>query len=202
MKHVMFADYLGMDLELIHEIRFNSIHNLQPIFKATKNDYSDKMLVKNFCLKADANYLKLVQNGICLNSAEIYNQNSVRGIILTLNESDQAEPKKATKKFVNFFKHRDQIVVKDKQLDLVYVIWSVDDWKTWKYQLTMQKNSKILKSSPNTVIKTHEFFIQDINQLIDINNKFQLIVCHQIGMDVYKDTNEDKCFDFKCAIKI
>lgn len=198
----MFADYLGMDLELIHEIKFNSIHNLQPIFKSARVKDADKMLFKNFHLQPDINYLRLVQNGICLNSAEIYNQNSVRGIILTLNESGKIVPKKTTNKLVRLFRHRDEIVVREKQLDLVYVIWSVDEWKTWRYQLTMQKNSKILKSSPNTVIKTHEFFIQDIDDLINIDNKFQLIVCHQIGMDVYKDTNEDNCFDFKCAIKI
>lgn len=201
----MFADYLGMDLELIHEIKFNSIHHLQPIFKSAKAVDPDKILVKNFHLKPDINYLKLIQNGICLNSAEIYNQNSVRGIILTLNESGKFLPKKSSNKkskLVKLFRHRDEIVVKEKQLDLVYVIWSVDDWKTWRYQLTMQKNSKILKSSPNTLIKTHEFFIQDINHLVNIDNKFQLIVCHQIGMDVYKDTNEDNCFDFKCAFKV
>ncbi|CAF0750200.1 unnamed protein product [Brachionus calyciflorus] len=204
MKHVMFADSLGLDLELIHEIKINSIENLQQSYAKSKRSSTDKILIQNFRLNPDVNYKKLVENGICLNSIEIFNQTSIRGIILTLNEIDNYEQIKPKKNFFNilFKNKRDEIIVREKELDVVYVIWSVDNWKTWKYQSTLQKNSKLLKSSNNTQIKTHEFFIHGINDLIDISEQFQFIICHQIGMEVLRDTNFEQCFSFKCAIQL
>lgn len=108
-KHVMFADSLGLDLELIHTIQINNQASDQldklitkqtfvNSYNANNNNHShnknsqrsinsDKLIVPKCVLSPDRNYEKLIKNGICLNSIEIYNQSSVRGVILTLTKS-------------------------------------------------------------------------------------------------------------------
>jgi hypothetical protein len=270
-KHVIFADSLGMDLELIHTIQIantqnfnldedcliefrkvtltkqsffssysefdinlsgekllNSIHVRSKDLNLTLNQ---KTLIPRFTLSPDINYTKLVTNGICLNSVEIYNQSSIRGIILTLTKPEsntkneyienRKEIKKKderslirqsslriSKRLSKLFKLKPQgsstaMVNSAKKLDLVYVIWSTDDWKSWKYHAAIQKNCK--SHSKSGIIKTHEFFIQNLDLILDIDQTLQLIICHQIDMVVYKDmmdSSEEVCYNFKCAYKI
>lgn len=114
----MFADSLGLDLELIHTIQinnpgateggadeldklitkqsfFNSYNNQNgtstPVHAIT-NTNSDKLIIPKFKLSPDRNYEKLIKNGICLNSIEIYNQSSIRGVILTLTKPTNRNP--------------------------------------------------------------------------------------------------------------
>jgi hypothetical protein len=86
-----------------------------------------------------------------LNSIEIYNQSSIRGIVLTLAKSIENatrehqieishESKNNNKPNQSQLKSLIKKVLKLKEeklnlnLDLVYIIWSKDQWKTWKYQ--------------------------------------------------------------------
>ena len=156
-----------------------------------------------------------------MNSIEIYNQSSIRGIVLTLaksienaskehqleisqeanNSSDKSSNKNRLhlKSFIkNFLKLKEDKLILN--LDLVYIIWSLDQWKTWKYQAAIQKNCKSTQN--NGIVKTHEFFIQNLDNYLHINQRLSLIVCHQIDLVVYKDTNNELCYNFDCAIKI
>lgn len=111
-KHVMFADSLGLDLELIHTIQINTaasnagaddldkLITKQSFFNSYNNNNNsnhtmiaqqssnttDKLIIPKFALSPDRNYEKLIKNGICLNSIEIYNQSSIRGVVLTLTK--------------------------------------------------------------------------------------------------------------------
>lgn len=97
----MFADSLGLDLELIHTIRIQNTAttaiepSLAPLRSLNKSGsvLGGKIIVPRFTLRPDRTYEKLITNGICLNSIEIYDQLSIRGVILTLTRvNDVADP--------------------------------------------------------------------------------------------------------------
>ena len=116
---------------------------------------------------------------------------SIRGTVLTLNEINNNESiQTKTKKRINYFSNKRN---KKLNLDLVYVIYTTDKWKTWKFMNTLQKSCKINDS--NKLIRTHEFFIQNIiNNNTNDNDEnifqLQLIVCYQIDSHVYQDDNQ------------
>lgn len=92
-------------------------------------------------------------------------------------------------------------------LDLVYIIWSVDDWTSWKYQAAIKNNCRTLRTPSNNsnntgIIKTHEFFLQNLDLKLQVGQTLQLIVCHQTDLIVFKDTNNEDCYKFECAIKV
>jgi hypothetical protein len=125
-KHVMFADSLGLDLELIHTIQINSqagdeldkLITKQSFFRSYNRRFnhdnnninctstaltfaklnrtqrphlqSDVLIVPKFAISPDRNYEKLITSGICLNSVEIFDQSSIRGVILTLTKPSEA----------------------------------------------------------------------------------------------------------------
>jgi len=43
---------------------------------------------------------------------------------------------------------------------------------------------------------------QTSQQPFEIGQTLQLIICHQIDLVVYKDTNNEECYKFECAIKV
>jgi hypothetical protein len=99
------------------------------------------------------------------------------------------------------------------RLDLVYVIWSVDDWRSWSCQAAMQKSIARARltadsfgqsnhSGSTAVIRTHEFFLPNMDTRMNVGQSMQMIVCHQVDTIVYYDTNKDTCFDFVCASRI
>ena len=272
-KHVMFADSLGLDLELIHTIHLANQYNQnfkedcliefrkvtlikQTFYNsygefATKEEllsnesqnkfsnsntlFNQKTIIPKFSLNPDHNYKKLINNGICLNSIEIYNLSSIRGIILTLTkptsirthnreineiEEEKISPFKPKNKsrlsnrFSKFLRLKGDASQKndidvihsdsnDVKLDLVYVLWSTNMWKSWKYHAAIQRNCKI--SNSGRIIKTHEFFIQNLDKILEIDQTLQLIICHQVDMIVFKDmmdAKNDVCYNFKCGYKI
>jgi hypothetical protein len=298
-KHVIFADSLGMDLELIHTIQIiNTQQNAslkddsliefrkvtltkQTFFNTFNGDfnnsadeeqenslttrlknsvvYNQKTLIPQFVLSPDVNYEKLIKNGICLNSVDVFNQSSIRGIILTFTKSEAAggSSSLSVTRAVSVAQVRRETMIKRRgsipicsrfsrllrfnsfnndisantaktklavnptsgvnaattnKLDLVYVIWSTNDWKSWKYHAAIQKNCKATQQSTNSggcvdggIIKTHEFFIQNLDHVLDIDRTLQLIVCHQVDMVVFKDMHDasrEVCYNFKCAYKI
>jgi hypothetical protein len=229
-KHVMFADRFGLDLEMIHSKNLNLYTNeyscINDINETTSNDNGceegdeqiqiDKIILPKFSLNSDTSYRRLIKNGICLNSFEIYDRTSIRGIVLTLqnssflsfienNKNMEYGNKVILNKSMLNKNHRvsynecDQTSL-NLNLDLVYVIWTIDEWKSWKYQAAIQKNCKT--NPKKGIIKTHEFFIQNLENILQITQRLKLIVCHQIGLIVFKDTNNEKTFQFDLAIKI
>lgn len=192
-KHVTFLDSLGMDLTMEHKINSVQTNDNQTI---TKYNHS---IVPKFNLNNSSIYRNLLKNKICLSSVEIYNQVSIRGIILTLGKTCDKFLHKTTSNFTqidNCFKHfkfknnKRKLILNN--LDLVYIIYSTDGWRTWKYQATLQKSCKSNNSSEN-IIKSHEFFIQNIDRL---TLQLQLIVCHQINSDVFHDDNNNLGYNF------
>lgn len=247
-RHVMFADSLGLDLELIHTIQINNqasdeldklitkqtffnsynnnlVDNTNNINHQLNNTNSDKLIVPRFILSPDRNYEKLIKNGICLNTIEIYNQSSLRGVILTLTKSGAAESSSLSSsstanhledsksthgeekcKLVetDFKKKSSKNSIRSKKssnLDIVYIIWSVDDWTTWKYQAAIKNNCRTLRPNKG-IIKTYEFFLQNLDLKLQVGQTLQLIICHQTDLVVYKDTNNEECYKFECAIKV
>ena len=111
-KHVIFSDSLGLDLEFIHTVVQNECdttdlkskiigqidrqNKLLLVNSQTSSSLliDDKILIPKFNLNTDKCYQSLIKNGICLNSIEIYNQSSIRGLILTLtnNKSNKENP--------------------------------------------------------------------------------------------------------------
>lgn len=246
-KHVMFADTLGLDLELIHTIQlpnsssldelgklisrqsfFNSYNSSQSALVSHGNKQpfvstTDKLIVPKFSLSPDNNYEKLTKNGICLNSVEICDESCVRGMILTLTKAQHQldtdgescpantldeqpaerarliddEFGKSTKSRSKQSKANNQLT---SQLDVVYIIWTNDNWLTWKYQAAIKNNCKTYPS--NGILKTYEFFLQNLDTRLQIGQTLQLIICHQIDTVVYKDTNDELCYKFECALKL
>lgn len=83
------------------------------------------------------------------------------------------------------------------KLDLVYIIWSIDEWQTWKSQVAIQKACKA-GSSEDDVIKTHEFFLQNVDELLNRSERLlQLVICHQVNDKIFYDTNNEKCYSFE-----
>lgn len=250
-KHVIFSDSLGLDLEFIHTVVQNEcdttdlkskiigqidrqnkllLVNSQTSSSSSSLLIDDKILIPKFNLNTDKCYQSLIKNGICLNSIEIYNQSSIRGLILTLtnNKSNKEQTRLIQQEMANIdtiksyftrlFKNRflkqqqNQQLQHDStdKLDLVYVIWSKDDFKTWKYQASIQNNCKenFLTLNKNELVdegnsvKTHEFFIQNLDNLLDIGENIKIILCHQIGSVVFSDTNNQICYNFECAFRI
>jgi hypothetical protein len=273
-KHVIFADSLGLDLELIHTIQLANTQNLNRLdsedclvefrkvtltkqtttfFSSSYSEFdtinesdmntffgsihmrsqnmtlNQKTLIPRFVLSPDVNYKKLIANGICLNSVEVFNQASIRGIILTLNKPESTTTSsielqdaptivrrhsslRLLKRFSKLFKFNATEMSSSasvtpnpaSKLDLVYVIWSMNDWKSWKYHAAIQKNCKATHSNSG-IIKTHEFFIQNLDHILDIDNTLQLIICHQVDTVVFKDMMDpgaEACYNFKCAYQI
>ncbi len=200
-SHVIFVDTIGMELKTEHKI--TTKYEEDEDEEIIKNNNEISIIPKfNICNTLD----KLIKNKVCLNSVEIKNESmSMRGTVLTLNEinsNESIETNNKTKKRINYFnKKRD----KKLNLDLVYVIYTTDKWKTWKFMNTLQKSCKINDS--NKLIRTHEFFIQNI---INNNNndndenilQLQLIVCYQIDSHVYQDDNQKLGFNFDLATKV
>ena len=214
-KHVTFADRLGLDLEMIHIKHvnsplntINSIRDSNEIKTQVQQQFQmEKIILPKFSLCSNTCYRKLIKNGICLNSFEIYNNTSIRGIILTLQNSSLHKLSEISE----FSSKNNQISYIGIEcetnnnnfninLDLVYVIWSIDEWKSWKYQAAIQKNCKT--NPKKGIIKTHEFFIQNLGNILQITQRLKLIVCNQIGLVVFKDTNGEKSYRFDCAIKV
>jgi hypothetical protein len=257
-KHVMFADTLGLDLELIHTIHINTgntnntvdelskLISRQSFFNAYSNSLviqqqqqqqgvnvkctaavsSDKLIIPRFTLSPDRNYEKLIANGICLNSIEIYNESSIRGHVLTLTNSNETTSAAAAtadevclsggtaaeytvmdrEELINeCAKNNLKSILKLKShlnnLDIVYIIWSCDDWTSWKYQAAIKNNCRHLPPNKG-ILKTYEFFLQNLDTKLLIGQSLQLIICHQIDLIVYKDTNNEMCYKFECALKI
>jgi hypothetical protein len=213
-KHVTFADRLGLDLEMIHIKHANSPLNTNFPFKDSNEIKThgeqqfqmEKIILPKFSLCSNICYRKLIKNGICLNSFEIYNNTSIRGIVLTLQNSSLHKLSEI-KEFHAKNNEISYIGIESEtnnnfniNLDLVYVIWSIDEWKSWKYQAAIQKNCKT--NPKKGIIKTHEFFIQNLGNIIQITQRLKLIVCNQIGLVVFKDTNGEKSYRFDCAIKV
>jgi hypothetical protein len=201
-KHVTFVDTIGMELKTEHKITTEDED--EEIIKNNKNNNEISIIPKfNICNTLD----KLIKNKVCLNSVEIKNESmSIRGTVLTLNEinnnnNESIETK--LKKRINYFNNKRN---KKLNLDLVYVIYTTDKWKTWKFMNTLQKSCKINDS--NKLIRTHEFFIQNIiNNNTNNNNdenilQLQLIVCYQIDSHVYQDDNQKLGFNFDLATKV
>ena len=193
-KRVTFVDSLGMDLTLEH-----NIYSIQNLDQQTLPKYLTTTIVPKFKLESRCIYDNLIKNKICLSSVEIYNQISIRGIILTLSNktTDKIEKNNMSMIIHNYLKSFNLIKYKKidlNKLDLVYIIYSTDGWKTWKYQATLQKQNKTNNSNGN-IIKSHEFFIQNIDKLTSTN--LQLIVCHQIKSTVYHDDNNNFGFNFE-----
>lgn len=90
---------------------------------------------------------------------------------------------------------------KRSSLDIVYIIWTIDDWTSWKYQAAIKNNCRTLPPDKG-IIKTYEFFLQNLDTKLQVGQTLQLIICHQIDLTVYKDTNNEDCFRFECAVKI
>jgi hypothetical protein len=229
---------------------FSLIPNLSMSSGLSKNSeilcrLNEKLLIPKFVLNPDQNYEKLIQENICLNHVEIFDQCSIRGVIFTLTKQSvnnnyfqskeidftrndenssignnlRRNRNRLSKRFSKLFSfsnpmenlinsnmnssnhESNSVRIQNTRLDLVYVIWTVDKWKSWKYQAAIQKNCKENLSN-GSIIKTHEFFIQNLDYILEIDQTLELIVCHQIDMIVYKDTNEELCYKFKCAYKI
>lgn len=277
-KHVMFADSLGMDLELVHTIQLKNAQldggcllefrkvmitkqtNDQTVpasshyetvkeidvdqaddeeesdslsssmlsfnYKLTNNSafcLHHKTILPKFNLEAEKSYQTLIQNGVCLNSIDIYNAASIRGTIITLTPKSNeyatewtdrtSKRKQLTRRLSKIFTSIAQETKSDidsttlnskHKLDLVYVIWSVNEWASWKYHAAIQKTCRIVSTKENgsCILKTHEFFMQDLESVFNLDQTLQLIVCHQVDMNVARDTNHDTCYEFKCAYNI
>ena len=96
----------------------------------------------------------------------------------------QINVEKKTKKTENYFKN---FKLRHDHLDLVYIIYSTDNWRTFKYKNTChQKNSsqEYFEQSTESIIKTHEFFIDENDKSKPFT--LQMVVCHQINEKVSK----------------
>lgn len=89
-----------------------------------------------------------------------------------------------------------EVIKPNQKLDLVYIIWSVDEWLTFQSQVARQKACK-MDSTGTNLIKTHEFFLQNVDMLFDRQQMLQLVVCHQIDETIFYDTNNENCFCFE-----
>ena len=83
----------------------------------------------------------------------------------------------------------------NKKLDIVYIIWSVDEWQTFRSQVARQKACR--SRSEDDVIKTHGFFLQNVDKIFEKAQILQLVICHQIDQTIYYDSNNEKCYNFK-----
>jgi len=82
-----------------------------------------------------------------------------------------------------------------KKLDIVYIIWSVDEWKTFQSQVARQRACR--SRNEDDVIKSHDFFLQNVDKLIEKDQILRLVICHQIDETIYYDSNNEKCYNFK-----
>jgi len=102
----------------------------------------------------------------------------------------------------NIFMENKKTQGSNTKLDLVYIIWSIDEWETWKSQVAIQKACKA-GSSEDNVIKTHEFFLQNVDKLLKNSGKLlQIVICHQVNDTIFYDTNNEKCYSFEFVSSI
>ena len=73
----------------------------------------------------------------------------------------------------------------------VYVIWSIDSWKTWQTQ-----EAKLIEQGGNHRIFI--FSIENICEQVKNGTTLELAACYQIDDQVYKDTNDSHFFKFQC----
>ena len=81
------------------------------------------------------------------------------------------------------------------KLDLVYIIWSIDEWKTWKSQVAIQK--ACITGKEENVLKMHEFFLQNIDKVLISGQTLQIVVCHQVDDMIFYDTNNENCYSYE-----
>jgi hypothetical protein len=140
---------------------------------------------------------------------------SIRGIILTLDKLEDAidlskkqdlpqkvSNKLETKPKFSILENIKQLILKEKlkpksnkKLDIVYIIWSVDEWKTFRSQVARQRACR--SRSEEDVLKTHDFFLQDVDKIFEKDQILQLVICHQIDEIIYYDSNNENCYNFK-----
>ncbi len=74
------------------------------------------------------------------------------------------------------------------------IVWSVDDWKTWK---TIQA---IYVHQTNDFL-VYEATLKDVDDLVGVGQSIEFAACYQNDTGVFKDTNDDKCFIFERVVK-
>ena len=114
----------------------------------------------------------------------------------TKTSSSSSTTNNSNKQAVNSSKKKQPM-----SLDIVYIIWTVDEWKSWKYQAAIKNNCRTLRPNKG-IIKTYEFFLQNLDTKLKVGQTLELIICHQIDSVVYKDTNNETCYKFEFAVKI
>ena len=95
----------------------------------------------------------------------------------------------------NMFSLEKEAPKSNMKLDIVYIIWSVDDWKTFQSQVGRQKACR--SRAEDNVIRTHEFFLQNVDKIFKKGQLLQLVVCHQIDENIYYDSNNENCYSFE-----
>lgn len=123
--------------------------------------------------------------------------------------SGNSKLKKLDGGIFNFFKRKNKKIDKtihidipkepeitnDEPVEVVYVIWSIDKWKTWKTQ-----EAYLIEQSGNH--RVYVFSIENIFDIVKAGDLIQLAACHQVGNDVKDDTNDKKFYCFQCAEKL
>ena len=216
---------MGRDCD---EVMVKVILQKNQIFSASNNQSKFrirvcKRIVPTFQLNTKEANLFLLKNGICLGSIEICNKFSIKGVVFTVDNKDayslnlcsrfdvnqvlnelkedvKSKPKLGKNKFMELLQgvfFHDEIAKPNSKLDIVYIVWSVDEWTSWKFQVGIQKACKTY--SIDSKIKTHEFFIQDLDKVLKTNQVLQFVICHQVNSIVYYDTNNGDFYNFEWA---
>jgi hypothetical protein len=182
-----------------------------------------KVLVPEFILNPEDSYERLARTGLCLDSIEIYNHSFIRGVIFTmppltnrsrsnsLQESqittdsslqEFAKTKKKnllTKGISKLFKLSNNY----SSSDLVYVIWSINGWKSWEFNVAVRQKKLENQGKQDVPVWTHEFFIRNLENLLEVGQHLQLIICNKSDlMKMNADICENKMsYSFKCGYR-
>lgn len=79
----------------------------------------------------------------------------------------------------------------NKPLGVAYIIWTNDMWKTWE---TIP--AKLIDQSYNYLIFEGELLAA--NEHVKIGKTIECVACYKVDSEIFKDTNDEKCYRFKC----
>jgi hypothetical protein len=180
-----------------------------------------KVLVPEFILNPEESYERLARTGLCLDSIEIYNHSFIRGVIFTMppltnrnrSNSLQESETESIKEFAKAKKRNLLTKGLAKLLklgssngsnDQVYVIWSINDWKTWEFNVAVRQKKLESEDKHDVPVRTHEFFIRNLETLLEVGQHLQLLICNKNDlMNMNDDIHENKMsYSFKCGYKV
>jgi hypothetical protein len=113
---------------------------------------------------------------------------SIKGRIYT-----KVNPPIEKRSIFDAFKSK-KTITDDHSVESVYLIWSSNDWTSWKTQ-----DAHVIEQGGNHRIYT--FNIENIFDEIDIGQCLELAACYQIDSTVYEDTNYNNFFKVYCIEK-